>query len=110
MCAATVPLAGARNYTIRIPRYCHSFAATGETWPVALMTWGRLRRMGLLDEPGLDRLVSTGCTACRSKKLTFLTIVDGLLPIMVAEPVGRITWVYDGEKFVDGVYEVRCSD
>ena len=28
---------------------------------------------------------------------------------MGGEPVGRMTWVYDGEKFVDGVYEVACA-
>ena len=66
--------------------------------------------MGILSEPDLDRLVSAGCTRCGSKKLTFRTYVDGLLPIMGAEPVGKITWVYDGEKFVDGVFEVRCTD
>src|SRR5438309_1056841 len=66
--------------------------------------------MGLLDEPGLERLVGAGCTACGSHKLTFRAFVDGLLPIMEAEPVGRLTWVYDGEKFVDGVFEVTCSD
>ena len=65
--------------------------------------------MGLLDEPGLERLASAGCSKCGSKKLMFRTYVDGLLPIMGAEPVGRITWVYDGEKFVDGVYEVSCT-
>ena len=26
------------------------------------------------------------------------------------EPVGALTWVYDGEKFVDGVFEVACAD
>ena len=41
--------------------------------------------------------------------LAFATYVDGLLPIMGGEPVGRLTWVYDGEKFVDGVYEVACA-
>jgi hypothetical protein len=66
--------------------------------------------MGLLDEPGLDRLVQAGCTACSSHKLMFRTYVDGLLPIMGGEPVGRVVWVYDGEKFVDGVFEVRCAD
>lgn len=65
--------------------------------------------MGLLDEAGLDRLVAAGCEACGAHKLTFSTFVDGLLPIMAAEPVGKITWVYDGEKFVDGVFEVRCT-
>jgi hypothetical protein len=65
--------------------------------------------MGLLDEPGLDRLVAAGCQACGSAKLSFRTYVDGALPVMGGEPVGRITWLYDGEKFVDGVYEVRCG-
>jgi hypothetical protein len=65
--------------------------------------------MGLLDEPGLDRLLDAGCTKCGGSNLTFRTYVDGLLPIMGGEPVGKLTWVYDGEKFVDGVYEVACA-
>ena len=28
---------------------------------------------------------------------------------MGGEPVGALTWAYDGEKFVDGVFEVRCG-
>jgi hypothetical protein len=66
--------------------------------------------MGLLDEPGLERLVGAGCSGCGSHKLGFRTFVDGLLPLLAAEPVGRLSWVYDGEKFVDGVFEVACSD
>ena len=66
--------------------------------------------MGLLDEPGLERLLAAGCPGCGSSRLTFDTYVDGRMPIMGGEPVGRITWVYDGEKFVDGVYDVRCAD
>jgi hypothetical protein len=65
--------------------------------------------MGLLDEPGLDRLVATGCPACGSTKLLFHAYLDGALPLQGGEPVGRVTWIYDGEKFVDGVYEVRCG-
>jgi hypothetical protein len=66
--------------------------------------------MGLLDEPGLDRLVTGGCSKCASPKLSFRSYVDGLLPLQGGEPVGRLSWVYDGEKFVDGVYEVTCAD
>ncbi len=66
--------------------------------------------MGLLDEPGLARLVAAGCPRCGSSKLAFRTYVDGRLPIMGGEPVGAITWAYDGEKFVDGVYDVGCAD
>jgi hypothetical protein len=65
--------------------------------------------MGLLDEPGLDRVLAAGCTACGGRKLTFAAYLDGLLPIMGGEPVGKLAWVYDGEKFVDGVYEVACA-
>jgi len=54
--------------------------------------------MGLLDEPGLDRVLDAGCTKCGARQLTFASYVDGLLPIMGGEPVGKLTWVYDGEK------------
>jgi len=66
--------------------------------------------MGLLDEPAMEKLVSAGCPGCGAVKLAFSTYVDGMLPVMGAEPVGRISWVYDGEKFVDGVYQVSCAD
>jgi RNA polymerase subunit RPABC4/transcription elongation factor Spt4 len=66
--------------------------------------------MGALDEPGLERLVAVGCPACGARKLAFETYVDGLLAIAGAEPVARVTWVYDGEKFVDGVYRVACAE
>ena len=65
--------------------------------------------MGLLDEPGLDRVLDAGCTKCGARQLTFASYVDGRLPIMGGEPVGKLTWVYDGEKFIDGVYEVACA-
>lgn len=66
--------------------------------------------MGVLTEAALDELVGRGCPACRSARLQFRTYVDGRLPVMGGEPVGTITWQYDGEKFVDGVYEVACAD
>ena len=66
--------------------------------------------MGLLDEPALERLIATGCAACGAHKLVFSTMVDGSLPLMGGEPVGRITWIYDGEKFIDGVYHVGCAE
>ena len=65
--------------------------------------------MGLLTEAGLDELVAAGCPRCRATTLVFRTYVDGLMPLLAGEPVGKITWCYDGEKFVDGVYEVSCA-
>ena len=64
--------------------------------------------MGLLDEPALNRLIEGGCSQCHGRTLKFRTYVDGTLPFMGAEPVGRVTWIYDGEKFVDGVFRVTC--
>ena len=66
--------------------------------------------MGLLTEPGLEQLVATGCTACGGKKLVFRAFLDARLPRLAGEPVGALGWGYDGEKFVDGVFEVVCGD
>jgi hypothetical protein len=54
--------------------------------------------MGLLTEPDFDRLVAAGCAVCGATKLMFRTYVDGAIPMVGGEPVGRITWVYDGES------------
>jgi RNA polymerase subunit RPABC4/transcription elongation factor Spt4 len=66
--------------------------------------------MGALTEPGLDELIARGCPACGARKLVFRSYLDGRLPVAGGEPVGVITWVYDGEKFVDGVFEVTCAE
>jgi|GEM_PF-721263 len=66
--------------------------------------------VGLLSESGLDELVGRGCSACGSARLAFRSYIDARLPLMGGEPVGTLTWAYDGEKFVDGVFEVRCAD
>ncbi len=66
--------------------------------------------MGLLDARALDALLAAGCGVCPSKKLLFRTYVDAALPIAGGEPNGRITWVYKGELFLDGVFEVACAD
>ena len=66
--------------------------------------------MGALTEAGLDQLIASGCSACGASRLAFRTYVDARLPLMGGEPVGELTWIYDGEKFVDGVFEVACAD
>ena len=65
--------------------------------------------MGLLDEAGLERLIAAGCPGCGGHGLLFRAYLDGRLPLLDAEPTGRLTWIYDGEKFVDGVYQVACA-
>ena len=64
--------------------------------------------MGELDETALDRLIGAGCSGCGGTTLIFETYVDGVIPFLGGEPVGRVTWAYDGEKFVDGTYRVTC--
>ena len=66
--------------------------------------------MGVLTEPGLDQLITAGCPGCGSHRLAFRTYVDARLPLAGGEPVGALTWTYDGEKFVDGVFEAACAD
>jgi hypothetical protein len=64
--------------------------------------------LGELTEAGLDELIARPCD-CGSDRLAFRSFVDARLPLAGGEPVGAITWVYDGEKFVDGVFDVRCA-
>src|SRR5690349_17352779 len=66
--------------------------------------------MGALDEAKLDRIMEAGCPACGKSRLRLSAYLDGRLPLLGGEPVGKITWVYDGEKFIDGIYEIRCAD
>jgi hypothetical protein len=66
--------------------------------------------LGTLTEAGLDELVTRGCSACGSPRLGFRSYVDGRWAVVGGEPVGAVTWIYDGEKFVDGVFEVTCAD
>jgi RNA polymerase subunit RPABC4/transcription elongation factor Spt4 len=63
-----------------------------------------------LTEAGLDQLIMDGCPACGGQRLAFRTYVDARLPLIGGEPVGALAWCYDGEKFVDGVFEVACAD
>ncbi len=65
--------------------------------------------MGLVTEADLDALVTAGCGVCAASSLVFRAFLDGKVPLLGGEPVGKPTWVYDGERFVDGIFEVRCS-
>lgn len=65
--------------------------------------------MGVLTETGLDNVVRAGCPACGPGVLTFRAFLDGRQTLLQGEPVGKLVWVYDGEKFVDGVFEITCA-
>jgi len=65
--------------------------------------------MGKLTKPLLDELLDAGCNSCNATRLIFSTYVDARLPLLAGEPVGALGWAYDGEAFLDGVYEVACG-
>lgn len=65
--------------------------------------------MGQIDKTSLDNILTHGCGACGGTTLQFRSYVDGLLPLMGGEPVGKLKWVYNGEKFLDGVFEITCA-
>ena len=65
--------------------------------------------MGALDQPAFEAMVQAGCTACGGSTLQIKSIIDRSLVVMLAEPNDAGRWVHDGEKFVDGTYEVTCA-
>jgi hypothetical protein len=65
--------------------------------------------MGMLTVARLETLLSAGCSACAETSLRFRAYLDAGIPMMAAEPVGKLAWAYNGEKFVDGVFEIACS-
>jgi hypothetical protein len=65
--------------------------------------------MGMLTVPELEETLSRGCAACAGTSLRFRAYVDAGVPMMAAEPVGKLYWAYNGEKFVDGVFEIACA-
>lgn len=65
--------------------------------------------MGSLDNAAFTALVDRGCTACGGKKLAIRSYVEGSFPLFDGESDGTVFWVYKGETFVDGVFEIRCA-
>lgn len=66
--------------------------------------------MGMLTKAGLDDLLRAGCSGCHGTKRTFQMYVAGCFQLMGGEPIRGVVWSYDGEAFVDGVYQVACAD
>lgn len=66
--------------------------------------------MSKLTPADLDGLLERGCSKCSGKRFEFQTYVAEVLPVQGGEPVGKAKWAYDGEAFLEGVFEVSCSD
>jgi hypothetical protein len=67
-----------------------------------------LASMGRLDEPSFTELVR-GCPACGAAALEISSYLDRTVAVMLGDPDDDGRWSYDGEKFIDGVYRVRCT-
>jgi hypothetical protein len=65
--------------------------------------------MGALTESRLDEITQAGCPGCGQSRMNFRAYLDVRLPLLGGEPVGKLVYCYDGEKFVDGVYEIGCA-
>ena len=66
--------------------------------------------MGALSEAKLEEIIEAGCGACGKNRLRISAYLDGRLPLLGGEPVGKLSWCYDGEKFIDGIYEIHCAE
>ena len=65
--------------------------------------------MGQLDEPRFDAAVHAGCPACGGTTLDIRSFLDRRLIVMLGDPNDDGRWVHDGEKFVDGTYQITCA-
>jgi hypothetical protein len=65
--------------------------------------------MGKLDEPQFEALVNAGCPACGHRTFRIRCFLDRALDVMLGDPNNEGRWVYDGEKFVDGIYHISCT-
>ena len=65
--------------------------------------------MGQLDEPRFESIVNAACPACGAATLDIRTFIDRKLDVMLGDPNDDGRWVHDGEKFVDGTYQISCA-
>lgn len=63
--------------------------------------------MGQLDEKQFAQAIA-GCTKCDAKAFEVNSYIDRELTVMLAEPSQDGRWTHDGEKFIDGVYRIKC--
>jgi hypothetical protein len=65
--------------------------------------------MGQLDETRFDAAIRAGCPACGGTALEIRSFIDRRLSLMLGDPNDDGRWVHDGEKFIDGTYQIACA-
>ena len=63
--------------------------------------------MGKLDERAFAATIAA-CKVCDAKAFEVSSYIDRQVTVMLGERNDDGRWVHDGEKFIDGVYRVRC--
>ena len=63
--------------------------------------------MGKLDEPAFAAILA-GCAKCDTKAFEVASYIDRQVTVMLGEPNDDGRWTHDGEKFIDGVYRIKC--
>jgi hypothetical protein len=63
--------------------------------------------MSHLDENTFTTAIA-GCTKCKAKSFEIESYIDRQVSVMLGEANDDGRWAHDGEKFIDGVYRMRC--
>jgi hypothetical protein len=63
--------------------------------------------MGKLDEPTFAATIAA-CKKCDAKAFEVASFIDRQVTVMLGEPNDDGRWTHDGEKFIDGVYRIKC--
>jgi hypothetical protein len=63
--------------------------------------------MGGLDERRFSDAIAK-CSACGAAAFEVASYIDRQISVMLGERNDDGRWVHDGEKFIDGVYRIRC--
>lgn len=63
--------------------------------------------MGNLDEKTFETTIAR-CTKCDGKALEVFSYIDRQITVMLGERNDDGRWAHDGEKFIDGVYRIKC--
>src|SRR5258708_7328391 len=63
--------------------------------------------MGQLDEATFKQAIA-GCAKCDRKAFEVSSYIDRQISVMLGERNDDGRWVHDGEKFIDGIYRIRC--
>lgn len=63
--------------------------------------------MGKLDEPAFAAVIAA-CKKCDAKAFEVASYIDRQVTVMLGEPNDDGRWIHDGEKFIDGVFRIKC--